>query len=189
MIIYYLYLILINFSTGFLHNYPFVEGIWILRRTNDINIKNTFSYIDIQTNKCIKIKTIKSGIINTKKSRTCFIKSIKNNNYLLNKIFNIEKYSYDIELIINNVNIYSYSFLVLEIPQIKYQQNSDYNLVKYLNIKQNGNSIYVTDLDNKYYYIFDLNIQQLKLPFIEISVTTLILTKIFDLLCNFILHS
>ena len=186
---YYLYLIILHFTYGFLNKHPFIEGKWILRVTNDNNIKNSFTFIDIQTNNLIKIKTIKNDILSRKISRTAYVKLVKNNKFLIKNIFNNDfDNNYDIKLIINNVNTYSYSIFGLEIPQIKYNQKLNYNVTKILNVKHKNNAIYVTDLQNNYYYIFDLNTDFYKLPFIEITLTTLFLTKIFDILIAYMVH-
>jgi len=164
-------------------------GTWLLRISNDNKLINSFSYIDIKIDNLIKIKTIKCGIINTKVSRTGYIEFIKNKKTFITNIFNYYDDDLDIKLIINNVNIYSYSILGLEIPQIKYYQVPNYNLTKNLNIKHKRDTLYITDTDTNNFYIFDLNktIKFSKLPFIELSITTLILTKIFDLIINSIL--
>lgn len=182
-------MLFISYINGFVYNYPLLEGKWLLRVSNDDKLSNSFSYIDVKLNNLIKIKTIKFGIINTKISKTGHIKLIKNKKTFINNIFNFYDNELDIKLIINNVNIYSYSILGIEIPQIKYYQLSDCNLIKNLNIKHKTDTLYITDIDTNKYYIFDLNKTMTfsKLPFIELSITTLILTKAFDLIINFII--
>ena len=91
------------------------------------------------------------------------------------------------ELVINSVNRYSYSFLGIEIPQIKYKQDTYDNLTKKINIKHKNKIIYITDINNNIYYLFDLDTQLKKTPYIEISITTLIINKLFDLLFSIIL--
>ena len=182
------FFIIFNKSYCYLIDNPYVEGRWILRKTNDKKIENTFSFLDIYQNNIVKIKTIRNGIINTKISRTGFISFIKKKNTFINKFINEIDNEYDIIIIVNNVNSYSYSILGLEIPQIRYQQNTNYNVIKRINVKQKKNIMYIVDLDNKNYYLFDLNTNNIKLPYIEISITTLILTELFDSFIKFVIN-
>ncbi len=188
IILLFIFFILFDRNYFYLIDNPYVEGRWILRRTNDKKIENTFSFLDIYQNNIVKIKTIRNGIINTKISRTGFISFIKKKNTFINKFINEIDNEYDIIIIVNNVNSYSYSILGLEIPQIRYQQNTNYNVIKRINVKQKKNIMYIVDLDNKNYYLFDLNTNNIKLPYIEISITTLILTELFDSFIKFIIN-
>ena len=136
----------------------------------------------------LKIKSINNGILRTKVSRTGILFLKKNNNplfklYKPNKYYNFdEDNNIDFELVINNYNTYSYSILGFEIPQIKYKYITNYNLKLNINVKHKDNTLFVTDLDNKLYYIFDLTSNFKPLPYIEISITTLIVSKLLDII-------
>lgn len=184
LILIFLRLLLIN---GFLNKYYFLQGKWVLRTTNDLTLQNKYTYLILKPNNELKIKTISNGILKTKKSRTGTIILTKNNNsFLKNNYFNSlknlqEDNDIDCDILINNVNSYSYSIIGLEIPQIRYKQLTDYNVRKKINIKHKDTTLYITDVDNDIYYLFDLNTQIYKTPYIEISITTLIINELFAL--------
>jgi len=180
-------LFIIKYTNAYLENFKFLEGTWTLRSTNDFKLKNKFSYLVLENN-FLKIKTITDGILRTKVSRTCSLKMLKNNNSLLkfinlNNLNNVyEDNNIDFELNISNVNIYSYSIFNLEIPQIRYKQYDDYNIKKIINVKHKDKTIYVEDIYNNLYYIFDLNNNYIKTPYIEITIATLLVNEIFDII-------
>jgi hypothetical protein len=160
----------------------YLLGNYILRKTNDPVIKNSYSYLILNQNNTIKLKTVSlNNIIATKVSRTGII-SIKNN---YKNIFNNEDV-YNIILEFNNVNKYSYSLFGIEYPEIKYKQNSNYSKHKYLQVKRKDSTFVVTD-DNNYYYIFDLIYYKYRLPYIEISVNTLLASNILGFIINALL--
>jgi hypothetical protein len=179
---------------AFIQNFRFLEGNWVLRFTNDKKFKNKYSYLVLQPYNDLKIKSISNGILKTKVSRSGNLILKKNNNpifkfYRPRQYYNFdEDNNIDFMLIINNYNTYSYSILGLEIPQIKYKEVSDYNLKLNLNIKHKDKTLLVTDLDTNLYYLFDLNTNQVKLPYIEISVTTLLFSKFFDIIISHLLN-
>lgn len=179
---------------AFVQNFCFLEGNWILRSTNDNKFKNRYSYLVLQPYNDLKIKSISNGILKTKVSRSCNLILKKNNNpifkfYRPKQYYNFdEDNNIDFMLIINNYNTYSYSILGLEIPQIKYKEITDYNLKLNLNVKHKDKTLFVTDLDTNLYYIFDLNTNQVKLPYIEISITTLLFSKFFDVIISHLLN-
>ena len=187
MILILILLLRLTMINGFLDNYYFLQGKWVLRSTNDKSLQNKYTYLILNPNNELKLKTISNGFIKTKISRTGTIIFTKNNNsFLKNNYFNSLKNlqvdnDIDCDVIINNINVYSYSIIGLEIPQIRYKQITDYNLKKKINIKQKKTSIYITDNDNDMYYLFDLNTQVYKTPYVEISLTTIIINELFDL--------
>jgi len=165
----------------------FLRGKWTLRQSNDPKLKNNYTYFLLNTDNEIKIKTISNGLIKVKISRTGKIKLTKNNNLFLKNPFDgslknlKEDNNFNCELTINSVNSYSYSIIGIEIPQIRYKQDNYNNLVRKINIKHRDKTIYITDINNKIYYLFDLDTRMKKTPYIEISVTTLIINELFDL--------
>lgn len=175
-------------ATGFLNNYYFLQGKWVLRATNDKKLENKYTYLILNPNNELKIKTISNGLLKTKISRTGTIILTKNNNSFLKNDFlsSLKKLDEDnninCDVIINNVNSYSYSIVGLEIPQVRYKQITDYNDKKRVNIKHKDTTIYVRDIDSNIYYLFDLNTQIYKTPYIQISLTTIIINEFFDLI-------
>jgi hypothetical protein len=185
-----LFVLFINFllTSGFFHELYFLQGKWTLRKSNDPKLKNKYTYFLLNTNNEIKIKTISNGIVKVKTSRTGEIKLKKNNNvflknYSFDSLKNLcEDNDINCELTINNVNSYSYSIIGIEIPQIRYKQNTYNDLIRKINIKHKDKTIYVTDINNNMYYLFDLDTDMKKTPYIEISITTLIINELFDIL-------
>lgn len=181
--------ILINnlIVNGFFNELYFLQGKWTLRKSDDPKLKNKYTYFILNPNDEIKIKTISNGFVKTKTSRTGKIKliSIKNNflkNSFNNNLKNLEEDNNLVfEIDINSSNSYSYSIIGVEVLQIKYKQNTYENLKRKLDIKQKDKTIYVKDLTTNLYYLFDLDTQTKKTPYIEISITTLIINELFDL--------
>ena len=165
----------------------FLQGKWTLRQSNDPRLKNKYTYFLLNNNNEIKIKTISNGFVKVKISRTGNIKLKKINNLFLRNLIDDslnnlkEDNNLNCELSINSVNSYSYSITGVEIPQVRYKQDTHINLVKKINIKHKDKTMYITDIDNGIYYLFDLDTQMKKTPYIEISITTLIINELFDL--------
>lgn len=184
-----IFILSINFLlvNCFFNKLYFLQGTWTLRKSNDPKLKDKFTYFLLNTDNEIKIKTISNGLVKVKISRTGNVKLIKINNIFLknqfdNSLKNLkEDNNLNCELTINSVNSYSYSILGIEIPQIRYKQNTYNDLIRKINIKHKDKTIYITDIDNDKYYLFDLDTHMKKTPYIEISITTLIITELFDL--------
>jgi hypothetical protein len=155
-----------------------------LRSTNDPSLRSKYTYLIINDDDTIKLKTIfRKGIFAFKVSRTGKIKIIKNNFNFLNNIDN------NVNLFLNytNVNKYSYSIFGIEIPEFRYEQITDYKVDKCINVKQKDNCLFVTDSRLKYYYIFDINNSKSNLPYIDITLFTLISTQVTTFLINSLL--
>ncbi len=184
-----MFILLINnfIVNGFFNELYFLQGKWTLRKSNDPKLKNKYTYFILNANDEIKIKTISNGFVKTKTSRTGKIKLISNKNNFFKNTFNNnlknleEDNNLVFEIDINSSNSYSYSIIGVEVPQIKYKQNTYENLKRKLDIKQKDNTIYVKDLTTNLYYLFDLDTQTKKTPYIEISITTLVINELFDL--------
>jgi hypothetical protein len=154
---------------------PIFYGNWLLRATNDIDIIDGLSYIKIDKD-IIKIKTLKhNGIIGIKNSRTARINDI---------LFNND--SYLINLNYSTKNIYSYSILGIEIPEIK-ANSKNYNKITNLNITAYDKTLLIYDHNSSYYYIFDLYIGNIKYPNIETNINTFIFTQFISILLNLLI--
>jgi hypothetical protein len=156
---------------------PLMFGTWLLRNTNDINVDCGLNYIKIQPEPIIKLKSLKQdGFFGIKKSKTAFIKNINA----------IEKNCYSFTLKYSSKNIYSYSFLGIEIPEFKTDTlayNKENNFTIYLYDK----TMVITDDEVNTYYIFDLFIGKIKYPNTETNVYTFIFTQIISILISVIL--
>ena len=129
------------FISSYLTNeLQFFLGNYKLRKSNDIYLYNKMSYLQLNENDNIKVRTIiNNGIFATKISRSGKIKIIKNNKYLLNlkKIINLilffklnenlEDNNIDIQIKFNIINEYSYSFIGIEFPEIRIKNDPNYN--------------------------------------------------------------
>jgi len=153
---------------------PLIFGTWVLRVTNDINIENGLNYIIINDEPVIKLKTIKKeGLFGIKKSRTVLIENIKQ----------ISKNTYNFTLNYAIKNIYSYSLLGIEIPEIK-SNSMSYNKIKDLSINIFDKTLLITDKDFCYYYIFDLNVGKIRYPDIETNINTFLFTQFISILLS-----
>jgi hypothetical protein len=156
---------------------PLMFGTWILRVTNDVTIEKAINYIQIQEVPIIKFKTLKhEGLLGIKKSRTA---TIKNTNY-------INDHCYTFSLNYSRKNVYSYSFLGIEIPEVK-SSSTSYNKVKNLTIKLFEKTIIISDNDSYLYYIFDLYIGKIKYPNTETTIYTFIFTQLFSIFVGVII--
>jgi len=159
---------------------PSLLGKWKLRHTNNkLFLTNSLVYIDLYSNNKIIIKSINSnGLIGIKTCSKC--KIIYYNKKYYNKYnFKLQIYSHD---------IYSYSLFGIEIPKIKIKSKNKI-LNRYYNIKKKNNLLFIIEKNNKtnLYYIFDIYSDNNKLPHIEISIWTLILSQIISFILNIIL--
>jgi len=159
-------------------------GNYELKSSDDPNFKNKYTYLIINNDDTIKLKTIsQNGIVASKISRTGTLKFIKNNNKIFNNNNNNE---ISMKIIYNNLNKYSYSIFGIEIPEFRYEQISNYKSLKNIRIIHKFNSLYVLDKDSNYYYLFDSSLNQ-KLPYKDITIATLIITEVIGFLLNFIM--
>ena len=152
-------------------------GTWVLRVTNDINLEKGINYIQLQEEPIIKLKTLnKDGLYGIKNSRTADITNIT--------YINDNCYSFILNY--SKKNIYSYSFLGIEIPEFKSNSLSYYK-EKNLTINLFEKTILINDKESPLYYIFDLYIGKIKYPNIETSINTFIFTQLFSILLSLII--
>jgi hypothetical protein len=164
---------------------PFMFGNWVLRTTNDINIDKGLNYIQIKEEPILKLKTLKQdGLFGIKKSRTAFI----------NNINDLDNNTYAFTLKYSRKNTYSYSFLGIEIPEFR-SNSIEYYREKNFKINFSDKTMLVTsndsdsDIDNSFYYIFDLYIGKLKYPNAETSINTFIFTQIFGIILTLLISN
>ena len=156
---------------------PLMFGTWVLRITNDVNLEKGINYIQLQEEPILKLKTLKQDkIFGIKKSRTAYINNI---NY-------IHDNCYSFILNYSKKNIYSYSFLGIEIPEFK-SNSISYCQQKNLTLTLHEKTMMITDNDSYLYYIFDLYIGKIKYPNTETSINTFIFTQIFSIFMSIII--
>jgi ribosomal protein L23 len=202
MFLYYLFalFIFINKTHSLINEAPQFLGSYLLRKTNDISFHNKFTFLVLDKNNKIKLKTImQKGIFATKISRTGYINFNKNYKTIFNPLYFITMHKklnnvlfdndLDISIQFNNVDKYSYSFFGIQFPEIKYKQNSNYYIQKRLRVKQKDYTFFIIDKYTNHYYIFDLckDLDTQKLPYIETPINTLIFTQIFSFIANILL--
>jgi hypothetical protein len=156
---------------------PLMFGTWVLRISNDLDIKKGINYIQLQEEPIIKLKTLKQdGLFGIKNSRTADITNIT--------YINDNCYSFILNY--SKKNIYSYSFLGIEIPEFKSNSLSYYK-EKNLTINLFEKTILINDNQSHLYYIFDLYIGKLKYPNTETSINTFIFTQLFSIFMSLII--
>jgi hypothetical protein len=156
---------------------PLMFGTWVLRISNDLEIKKGINYIQLQEEPIIKLKTLKQdGLFGIKNSRTADITNIT--------YINDNCYSFILNY--SKKNIYSYSFLGIEIPEFKSNSLSYYK-EKNLTINLFEKTILINDNESPLYYIFDLYIGKLKYPNTETSINTFIFTQLFSIFMSLII--
>jgi len=175
-------------NSYYINSYPFVLGNYVLKSSNDPELLNKYTYLIINPDDTIKLKTIsQNGMVASKISRTGTLKFVKNANIFFDK----NNYDNNIIMVLkyNNVNKYSYSIFGIEIPEFRYEQITDYNKNKKIKILQKSNLLYVLDNETNYYYLFDSanSIQKTILPYKEITLVTLVITQVFGFFLNLLL--
>jgi hypothetical protein len=169
----------IDYRNLFLIKNKFLLGNWILRSTNDNQLKNGYTFLIVNDDNTIKLKTIyDENLIVIKKSTTGIITDIENE--VSNNAFLTVSYT--------NYNIYSHSLFGIQLPEIK-SANKKFNIKKRFKVELVDQSLLITDTRTPLYYLFDLQIGKVKSPYIEISLYTFIFTQLIGLLLNNILNS
>ena len=163
-------------------------GTWILRNTNnpDLDCVSSTNYLMIKNDETLHFKTFVNYnyVLGLKKSKKAKIYSSDFNetdNHLSLKFSWISK------------NMYTYSILGIEIPEIKtnsidYFTDKDNNM----NISLYNNNILLVDDNNKaynetLYYIFDLYNGNVKYPNIETAFNTFVFSQIFSIFISILL--
>ena len=157
----------------------FLLGNWILRSTNDNQLQNGYTFLIINDDNTIKLKTIyDKNMIVIKKSTSGYIS-------------NIDSYASDIAILdisYTNYNIYSHSLFGIQLPEIK-SANKKFNIKKKFKVELVDQSILITDTRTPLYYLFDLQIGKIKSPYIEINLYTFIFSQFIGILLNFIINN
>jgi hypothetical protein len=168
-----------DYSNFFMIKNKFLLGNWILRSTNDNQFKNGYTFLIVNDDNTIKLKTIyDENLITIKKSTTGKINNIENE--LLNSAL--------LEISYTNYNIYSHSLFGIQLPEIK-SSNKKFNIKKKFKVELVDQSLLITDTRTPLYYLFDLQIGKIKSPYIEISLYTFIFTQFSGILLNNILNN
>jgi hypothetical protein len=154
----------------------FILGNWILRSTNDNQLKKGYTFLIINDDNTIKLKTIYDiNLVVSKKSISGNIENISNtsNNTLL-------------DITYKNYNIYSHSLFGIQLPEIK-SSNKKFNIKKRFKAELLDQSLLISDTKTPLYYLFDLHIGKIKSPYIETSLYTFIFTQLFSILLNLVI--
>lgn len=152
----------------------FLLGNWILRSTNDIHLQQGYTFLIINDNNTIKLKTIfDKNIIVSKKSTSGIISNVDN----------IDINNAKLDILYTSYNIYSHSLYGIQLPEIK-STNRKFNIKKRFNIELVDHSLLITDTKTPLYYLFDLQIGKIKSPYIEMSLYTFIFSQITGILLN-----
>ena len=164
--------------TGFLiRSYPFLLGTWLLRSTNDQALSNGLTYLIINNDQTIKLRTLnQEGLFGIKKSRSGIIYNITN----------IDDSNYILKIKYSHLNKYSNSFLGIEIPEFK-SENKLYNFERNLKISILDKSLLINDKNSPLYYLFDLNVGNIIKPNIETGLNTFIFTQFISFFLNLLL--
>lgn len=154
----------------------FLLGTWILRATNDKFYKDGYTSLKLNDDESLKIKTIyQVGLLAEKKSITGDIIIISNTE---NTVL--------IDVIYSKYNIYSHSAFGIQIPEFK-SKNRTFNIKKRFEVTIMDNSILVSDIKTPLYYLFDLQVGQIKSPYIEVSFYTFIFSQLISIFFNLLI--
>ena len=110
-------------------------------------------------------------------------KSITGN---INIISNNENNSALIEITYSKYNVYSHSIFGIEIPEFKSKHRS-FKIKKKFNAQIMDNSLLISDTKTPMYYLFDLQIGQVKSPYIEVKFNNFIFSQIIGIILNLII--
>ena len=155
----------------------FLLGNWVLRSTNDNQLQHGYTFLIINNNNTIKLKTIfDKNIVVSKKSTSGMI----------DNIINIDSNSATLDIIYTKYNIYSHSLCGIQLPEIK-SFNKNVNIKKHFKVELLDQSLLISDINTPLYYLFDLQIGKFKSPYIEISLYTFLFTQIISIFINIIM--
>jgi hypothetical protein len=156
---------------------PLIYGTWLLRNTNDFNVENQMNYLIINNDNTVKFKSLDSSyLIGIKKSRTAEYK-------ILNKTDD----SFGINFKYLKKNTYTYSFLGIEIPEVK-TKSENYKNDRNLTLNLYNNVLLIYDIDDSLYYIFDLYLGKIKYPTTETQFYTFLFTQLFGIIIGIIIN-
>jgi hypothetical protein len=156
---------------------PLIYGTWLLRNTNDFNVENQMNYLIINNDNTVKFKSLDSSyLIGIKKSRTAEYK-------ILNKTDD----SFGINFKYLKKNTYTYSFLGIEIPEVK-TKSENYKNDRNLTLNLYNNVLLIYDNDYSLYYIFDLYLGKIKYPNTETQFYTFLFTQLFGIIIGIIIN-
>ena len=151
----------------------FLLGTWVLRASNDKFFKEGFTSLKLNDDNTLKIKSIyQKGIFAEKKSISGDIHIVSSTDNMTLLDITYSKY-----------NIYSHSAFGIQIPEIK-SKNRKFTIKKRFEAKIIDNSLLISDTKTPLYYLFDLQIGQIKSPYIEVGFSTFIFSQIISIFLN-----
>ena len=157
----------------------FILGNWILRATNDDKFKEGYTFLIINDDNTIKLKTIyDNNLIVSKKSISGYINNISNNSSHIGLL----------DITYNNYNLYSHSLFGIQLPEIK-AKGYKLNIRKKFIGELFERSLLIKDTKSSLYYLFDLQIGKIKSPYIETSLYTFIFTQFIGIVFSILIHS
>ena len=159
---------------------PLLYGTWLLRHTNDPQVGKGMNYLLIQDVNTVKFKTLTSQEkwIGVKKSRTAIVHMLeqeKSNN------------TYTIGFQYQKKNVYTYSFLGIEIPEVQ-TESMEYRDEKNLTVQVKERILLVEDHASSLYYVFDLYLGNIRYPHIETTWSTFLFTQLFGILIGILIN-
>jgi len=163
-------------NINIIDKFPFLIGRWLLRSTNDIYLKNTHTYLEINDNYNIRLKTI---------YQDKFIGKKINRKGIITKIYDEAEKTY-IDIKYDYLNRYSLSVAGIKIPEII--DSTEKTIVKKkFNIELYDKTLILQDKKLPVYYIFDLCVGKSEPPFIETYLNTFVITQFIVFFLNYLL--
>jgi len=148
----------------------FLYGKWILRSTNDYNLKQSITYLDIKDENTIEVETRLTDSFFEKK---------------VIRFGNIKRTGNLVDVKLKRKLILPYSFFGTEIPELQ-KEHENYDYEKKFIINQSYNKLCVTELDTNLYYLWETHNKEATVPKIETKWNNFIFLQIITFLLNVI---
>lgn len=160
---------------------PLFYGTWLLRYTNDHMVDHTTTnYLQIEDNATVKFKSLSyGGLVGIKKSRTALVHRLEEKNDTLSSFLVGFRYL--------KRNVYTYSFLGIEIPEIQ-TESREYYQERNLTVRLDNRVLLIHDHDASLFYVFDLCLGKIRYPNIETSLKTFLFTQLFGIVIGYLLN-
>jgi len=150
----------------------FLYGKWILRSTNDYNLKQGITYLDIKDENTIEVETRIADHFFEKRAI---------------RYGTINRLGTAVDVDLHSKITYPYSLFGTEIfiPKLD-QGHNNYDYKKKFIIKQNLNKLCVTDVNSNHYYLWETYNKESSTPKIETKWNNFIFLQIITFLLNII---